>query len=578
MKKLAKTILLTSIIGVTYGLSMAQTQQRGAVTDQEFVIRKDRVLTVPVQPRMFEKLPVLPTPTGLNEYKYLVTSYPLNIKMLDLKAEPSQKIYSPERVDLYPGYIRAGYGNFASPLLEARYMATEITDFNYAIQLNHQSFGKGPVLGEESKESHTNLGLDGSYFTDLFEVFAGMTWNQNTYQFYGLDPNFALDNTGSFKGFSGNVLQAIEFKAGIRELEKVGPFSYDGQLSFRNFTDSYSVRENQIGIEASGTFRPTDDWAGKIGLSYFSSKPQDLNYVRERTYFAIRPTISYQYEAFNFTAGVAIVSENDSTENKSSDLHVFPVLKANYEFAEEFGFFAEVSGDVQRNTYYSFVNENPYLGPSEQLLNTIQNYKIEAGIEGQFQGAFSYRAAANLSRYNQMHFFVNNYTSNLVLSDSARFSLVYDEKTTVFNINAALGYKFSDLYTLSSKLDLYQYDLSTQSEAWNRPLWELRVNNQFTPLARLIVQANLNLMGGIKARGNDLNDTLGNSGPGQSPVSYEVVKLKSIADLQLKADYGVTDRISIFVEANNVLNGKNMRWLNYPVRGIQFIGGASFKF
>ncbi|MEB2778043.1 TonB-dependent receptor [Algoriphagus sp. D3-2-R+10] len=571
MKKLAKTILLTGIIGLTSGWAFSQTQQRGAVTDQEFVIRKDRVLTVPVQPRMYEKLPVLPKPTELNEYNYLVTSYPLNLKPLDLKAEPSQKVYSPERLDLYPGYIRAGYGNFASPLLEARYMGIDIADFNYSLQLNHQSYGKGPVLAEESKESHTNLGFDGSYFTDLFEVFGGIKWNQDSFQFYGLDPNHLLDDNGQFTGFDGNVLSAIEVKAGIRELEKVGPISYEGQLNFRNFTDSYMVKENQFGAEASLTFRPTVDWAGKVGLSYFTTNPEDLTYSLKRTYFAVRPTISYKYEAFNFTAGLNLVSENDSLENKSSDFHVFPVLKASYQFAEEFGFFGEFSGDVQRNTYYSFVNENPYLGPSEQLLNTVQNYKIEGGIEGQFQGAFSYRAAVNVSRYNQMHFFVNNYTNNLVTTDSARFSLVYDDKTTVYNINAELGYKFSDMYSLNGRLDLYQYDLSTQAEAWNRPIWELSVNNQFTPIERLIVQANLNLMGGIKARGTDFSDTT-------DPGPYDVVKLKTIADLQLKADYGITDRISIFAEGNNLLNGKNMRWLNYPVRGIQFIGGASFKF
>ncbi|MFC5623871.1 TonB-dependent receptor [Algoriphagus winogradskyi] len=572
MKKLAKTILLTGIIGLTSGWAMAQTQQRGAVTDQEFVIRKDRVLTVPVQPRMYEKLPVLPKPTGLSEYNYLVTSYPLNLKPLELKAEPSQKVYTPERLDLYQGYIKAGYGNFASPLLEARYMGTDITDFNYSLQLNHQSFGKGPVLAEESKEAHTNLGFDGSYFTDLFEVFGGLRWNQDSYQFYGLDPNYLTDETGQFKGFDGNVLHAVEAKAGIRELEKVGPISYEAQLSFRNFTDSYMVKENQFGAEGSLTFRPTEDWAGKVGLSYFSTSPEDENYSLKRTYFAVRPTISYKYEAFNFTAGLNLVSENDSLEDKSSDFHVFPILKANYQFAEEFGFFAEFSGDVQRNTYYSFVSENPYLGPSDQLLNTIQNYKVEGGIEGQFGGAFSYRGAINMSRYNQMHFFVNNYTNNLVTTDSARFSLVYDDKTTVFNINAELGYKFSDMYSLNSRLDLYQYDLSTQAEAWSRPVWELRVNNQFTPIQRLIVQANLNLMGGIKARGHDMSDIFGESGP------FEVVKLKTIADLQLKADYGITDRISIFAEGNNLLNGKNMRWLNYPTRGIQFIGGASFKF
>lgn len=572
MKKLAKTILFTGIIGLSSGALFAQTQQRGEITDQEFVIRKDRVLTVPVQPRLYQKLPTLPQPTGLTDFRYLVSQYPLNLKPMELDAEPSQKVYTPERLDLYPGYIRAGYGNFESPLIEARYMGTEVADFNYALQFNHQSFGKGPVLGEESKEAHTDFAGDLSYFADFFEVFGGLGWKQDSYRFYGEDPDFLLDENGQFLGFAGNVQTTVEAKAGIRELEKTGPFSYQGQLSYRNFKDSYMARENQVGVEASGTFRPAEDWKGNVNFSYFTTDPEDLTYSLKRNYFAIRPTISYQYEAFNFTAGLNLVSENDSIQDKSSDFHIFPNLKASYQFAEEFGFYGEFSGDVQRNTYYSFVQENPYLGPSDQLLNTINNYKIAGGIEGQFQESVSYRAGVDVSRYNQLYFFVNNYTNNLITTDSAHFSLVYDDKSTVFNVNAEIGFKFSDIYVLNSRLDLYQYDLSTQAEAWNRPLWEVRVNNQFTPVPRLLVQANLNFMGGIKARRHDLSDIYGMSGP------YQVVNMKTIADLQLKADYGITDRFSVFAEGNNIFNARNARWLNYPVRGIQLIGGAAFKF
>ncbi|MFV8227048.1 hypothetical protein, partial [Christiangramia aquimixticola] len=104
------------------------------------------------------------------------------------------------------------------------------------------------------------------------------------------------------------------------------------------------------------------------------------------------------------------------------------------------------------NTYFSFVRENPFLGPSSQLLNTVNNYKIAGGIEGQFQEVFHYRAGVDVSRFNNMHFFVNS------IADSARFELVYDDKTTVVNLNAELGMKFSDVYTLGSRLDLYQYD------------------------------------------------------------------------------------------------------------------------
>jgi len=46
----------------------------------------------------------------------------------------------------------------------------------------------------------------------------------------------------------------------------------------------------------------------------------------------------------------------------------------------------------------------------------------------------------------------------------------------------------------------------------------------------------------------------------------------------LKADYQITERISAFVIGNNLLNRNNQRFLNYPVRGIQGIVGATIKF
>lgn len=127
------------------------------------------------------------------------------------------------------------------------------------------------------------------------------------------------------------------------------------------------------------------------------------------------------------------------------------------------------------------------------------------------------------------------------------------------------------MYTLGSRLDLYQYDLNNQQEAWHRPTWEFRVNNQIKPVDQLLIQANVNFMGGLKAKEIQV------FAPGTAEP-FPVVNLKTIADLQLKADYKITDRISVFAEGNNILNGKNTRWLNYPVRGIQLIGGASFKF
>lgn len=564
MKKLPVILFCAGAFSLGNSSLFAQTQQRGEVQDQEFVIRKDRVLTVPTQPRSFERLPVLPQPKGIGEFNYSVTPFFLNIPALNLQPTALEKAYRQDRRELYNGFVRAGYGNFESPLLEGRYMSTTADPFNYAFKFKHQSFGKGPIGAEQSSEAHTAFGADGSYFTEAVELFGGMNWAQDKYSFYGVNP-ILFDNPDLPFETLNNILNHFKVEAGFRDIEKTGTISYEGKLSFRNFKDSYAVKENEVGVQAGLKFRTDSDWSGKVDFNYFHTKPEDINYSLNRNYFSIRPRVSYNYEAFQFTAGLNLVSENDSIADKSSDFRIFPVLKASYQFADEFGFYGAFSGDVQRNTYFSFVNENPFLGPSEQLLNTINNYKIEGGIEGQFQEAFHYRAGINVSRLNQMHFFVNSF------ADSSRFEIVYDDKSIVFNINAELGFKISEVYSLGSRLDLYQYDLNIQEAAWHRPLWEVRVNNQFTPFEKLLVQANVNFMGGLKAKEYQYEFF-------SNPPPFEIVNLKTIADLQLKADFKITDRFSIFAEGNNILNGKNSRWLNYPVRGIQLVGGASFKF
>lgn len=540
-------------------LSWSQTQSKGEVQDQEFVIRKDRVLTVPTQPRAFEKLPVLPQPKGLSNFNYPISRYTLNLQPLSLEATPAQKVYRLDRRELYRGFVRAGYGNFQSPLLEARYMANEVDQFNYSLQLNHQSFGTGPTNDEQSKESHTNLGFDGSYFTDMIEVFGGLKWNQDSYSFYGVDT--AILNQPDFET-ADNVFNTIRVEAGIRDVERVGPFSYEAKVNFRNFEDSYAANENEIGIQGKGKFRANEDWTAGLGLSYFSTTVENLEYDENRNFFAIRPSVSYRYGNFDFSAGINIISENDSIEDKSSDFRIFPVVKASYQFADEFGFFAEFSGDVDRKTYYSFVMENPFLGPADRLLNTVNNYKVQAGIEGEFSEVFNYRGSVQLARYNQLFFFVNSPL------DPSNFVIAYDDKSTVVSISGELGMKISEVYRLGANLNLFQYSLNTIEEPWHRPIWEFGLNNQIKPLEALLIQANLNFMGGIKAPITAFEE--------DAPTP--ATTLKTIADVQIHADYKITDRFSVFAQGNNLLNGQNVRWRNYPVRGIQLIGGLSLKF
>ena len=568
MRSIYSLFLFLVLFCGSLSFSAAQTSARGGLQDQVFVIQKDREIRLPKQIRSFEKMPALPQPKALGTLSFPVMPFFLPVPASEIQAEPATKEWNVPKLDLYPGWVRVGYGNFLSPLIEGRYLSTQSSDLQYATKFHHQSFGKGPVswMEEESRESHTELAGDVSYFLDESEFYSSIEVKRDAYTYYGQDLGFTIPPNVDFASpyLAQNKQLHGDFKLGIRDLDKVGRIGYAGEVVLAGFRDSYAVREQELGFVGEGEFRPSKEITATLGLSYFTTATEDLRYDLNRNYFSLRPEGQYTFGDFQFSAGVILVSENDSIVERKPGIRLFPVLKTTYQVSENLQVNAAISGDVQRNTYRSFVQENPFLGPSDQLLNTVTKLSFAAGVEGIVSDKLVYRAGLDLRRQSNLHFFVNSY------ADTARFELVYDQEATVFQFNSNVELSLTEKYTLTTQFDFFHYNLSNQQVAWHRPTWILQLNNRYSPFKKLNLQANLQVMGGLQARGFGVIET--------KPVRAEVVKLPALVDLQLKIDYAANSRLSIFAEGNNLHNRSNTRWLNYPVRGIQGVGGLSFKF
>lgn len=548
--------------------SAAQTAARGGLQDQVFVIQKDREIRLPKQIRSFEKMPALPQPKALGSLTFPVIPFFLSVPASEIQAEPAKKEWEAPKLDLYPGLVRVGYGNFLSPLVEGRYLSTQSSEWQYATKFYHQSFGKGPVrwMDEESKESHTQLAGDVSYFLDDSELYASLDLKRDAYTFYGRDLGFVIPTNVDFASqyFAPNKQLHGDLKLGIRDLDKVGRIGYAGEIVLGGFRDSYAVREQELGFEGKGEFRPSKEMKASLGVSYFTTATEDLKYDLNRNYFSIRPEGHYEYGDFHFSAGVVLVSDNDSVAESKPAIRIFPVLKSTYQVSGNLKVNAAISGDVQRNTYRSFVQENPFLGPSDQLLNTVTSFEFAAGVEGLATDKLVYRAGLAVRRQSNLHFFVNSY------ADTSRFELVYDQQATVLQFNSDVEFSVSEKYDVTAQFDFFHYNLSTLQTAWHRPTWTASMNHRLTPFKNFSLQANLQVLGGMKARGLGQIDTL--------PPQAEVVKLPVVVDLQVSLEYQINSRLAVFANGANLLNRNNMRWMNYPVRGIQGVGGLSFKF
>jgi hypothetical protein len=568
MRRIYILFLVSVVFFGSLPFSAAQTAARGGLQDQVFVIQKDREIRLPKQIRSFEKMPALPQPKALGSLTFPVLPFFLSVPASKIQAEPAKKEWEAPKLDLYPGWVRVGYGNFLSPLVEGRYLSTQSSEWQYATKFYHQSFGKGPVrwMDEESKESHTELAGDVSYFLDESELYSSLDLKRDAYTFYGRDLGFVIPPNVDFASqyFAPNKQLHGDLKLGIRDLDKVGRIGYAGEIVLGGFRDSYAVREQELGVEGKGEFRPSKEVKASLGVSYFTTATEDLKYDLNRNYFSIRPEGQYRFGDFHFTAAVVLVSDNDSVAESKPGIRIFPVLKSTYQVSGNLKVNAAISGDVQRNTYRSFVQENPFLGPSDQLLNTVTSFEFAAGVEGLAIDKLVYRAGMAVRRQSNLHFFVNSY------ADTSRFELVYDQQATVLQFNSDVEFSVTEKYKVTAQFDFFHYNLSTLQTAWHRPTWTASMNHRLTPFKNFSLQANLQVLGGMKARGLGQIDTL--------PTQAEVVKLPVVVDLQVNLEYRINSRFAVFANGANLLNRNNMRWMNYPVRGIQGVGGLSFKF
>ncbi|WP_026236064.1 TonB-dependent receptor [Echinicola pacifica] len=559
MNKILRIIGLSMLLPIT--VATAQDQQgkeRGEVTDAEFIIRKDRVLTLPKRNRNFEPVPALPQNQGNKQFSYAARDFFFQLPPSLSELSPYQKKFDSTIPDLYHGYAKLGFGNYQSPLAEIYINNKESDYLNYGVKIRHQGFYEGPVDGANSAEDHTQVQLHANYFTEYFEVFGLLGYQRDRYHFYGYTPGTEVAPEQIQQLFN-----TIDIEGGIRNIDKNEAINYQAKLGLRLFDDDYLAREHEVRLESTGSYKIMDAMNAGLDFNTYFTSPSDQTYRDvNRNYLQVRPYALYQDQGLSVRAAVNMVIENDEYVDKPSDFHVFPELNASYYIQEEFALYGQVTGGVQRNTYYQFAQENPYLGPSTQLLNTVEKLKVEAGIKGSVTDAFTYQLGIGYGDYDNMAFYANS------VADSAKFEILYNNGS-VLNYTGNLGYNFSKVYGLVAEANYYHYSLDETTEAgkasspWQRPEWVLSIQNIFTPSEQWLITGGLDMMGGIYAKNlqSGTEDTL-----------------KPIIDLNVKADYKITDRFSVFAQGNNLLNQKNERYWNYQSRGIQGIIGAGFKF
>lgn len=589
-----RSLLLAASLGgaLTLG-AQAQAQpgrgrERGTIQDAEIEIVKDRVNTLPEATRNFEKIRLAPPPKPTRQLTY---TYP-DFRLPATRLSPAGQVLPIAQEELTPltgNYLKLGVGNYGTAYGRAHLHSTRNSVYSYGLDIRHQSSASGPVDGSNSAASQTSAALTGEYYVGTAALGASLDYGRERYHFYGYDGRHLA--TTPDKGSIEQTFNRFGARAYARNGATDAPIQYELGLGYKYWKDDYTSSENNFLLDGKAGYALNE--TSKITLqaeaSFITEKedfavnpplPGTTTLSRNRNFVQVTPayeltgktglsltlgaTLGYSSEPVS-----AVGSPSSEQPNGVSKGAVYPALRIGYALVpEKFQIYGGLGGALQRVTRYDLTQENPWLAPgaSQTVADAHQGVSVYGGFTAAPMSGLELAVRATFSRSRNLYFYRNS------VSDSTKFDLVYDQESIgVVNVHAEALYSAAEKVRVGVKADYNHYGVKNLAQAFGRPAFLGTLYSTYKIADKWLLGANLYYYAGNYGLGRAPRTDY----PGYALVARQT---KAVVDLNLRADYRVTPKFSIFAMGNNLANRHYQRYLNYQSQGINVIGGASYAF
>ncbi|GGG54631.1 TonB-dependent receptor [Bizionia arctica] len=507
--------------------------------------------------------------------EYNIFSFPVASTFTPAKGKAAV-VDKEKPVKLYDNYASLGLGNYGTILGEAY--------LNYALSKTDKV---GGYFSHHSSQGGIDDVLLDDYFynTNLNVNFSrkerDMSWQveggfkHQVFNWYGLPQPYYNETSPeaqlgvSHTYYGGNLGGEISFN---------DSYFKTANVMFRHFGDNYGSGENRFSADISADIPIADlDFSAKLMIDYLGgSFERFYNLDAENKYgnfnIGFAPTYRFIKDDLTLDLGVSLYYLND-TESSESKFYVYPNITASYRVVDEVLIaFGGIKGGLIQNSYENFTQENMFVSPTLLITPTDQQYNAYVGLKGKVSSNVSYSVQAAylaesnkaLYKHNEIEFV--NPDESYQYGNS--FSVVYDDVST-FNFGGELSVDVNRNLKLGLKADFFAYSTDNESEAWNLPSITGSLLMDYQIDEHWFAGASLFYVGERKDQVYETTFPL---------VTYGSTTLDGYFDANAHVGYHINDKFSVFAKVNNIASQNYQRWLNYPVQGIQFLAGATYKF
>ena len=551
----------------------------GKIEEAEIEIVKERVNQLPEATRNYDKIKLPTPPKTERKVAYTFPDFRLpadrlnpSVKVLTIRAE--------EPAPLTGNFLKAGIGNYGTFYGRAYLHSTRDANKAYGIDIKHISSIQGPVDGKNSRMSETSAHLMGELYRGTAAFGANLDFGRERYNFYGYDK--AANGHPVATPESGNIKQVFNrfaVKAYAHNRAPEQQLTYDAGIGYRYWADNFAANENDVRLNAKVGYAlgETSRVTVAADASFISDKDQAAGsraqptpalLTRTRTFVQVTPAYEFVNKRIAFSLGATLGYSSDTATSVSRGV-VYPAVRLGYTIEpEKFMVYAGLGGALQRVTRYDLSTENPWLNRGLNVADTHRGPTIYAGFTSTPARGLEFNGRATYARDRNLYFYLNNPV------DPTRFDLVYDRNATgVLNLHGELLYNAAEKFRLGTRLDYNKYALKNLPQPFHRPEFQGSVFGTYNIFDKVM----------LGVEGYFYSASYGISyrpaiAPGATRVSDFYRATDPIIDLNLRADYRITPKISIFATGNNLVNRQYQRFYGYPVKGINVLGGATYTF
>lgn len=517
---------------------------------------------------------------------YSIFSVPVASTFTPTKGRASN--VKPEQLPYnFQNYAKLGVGNFLN-ILGQFYGSVDVNQYQKLnIGLNHLSSSGGiqdVLLDDSFMDSSLDLTFTSSERS--FDWNAGIDLLYKSYNWYGIDQDLLVDQTLFSQDISNIDPLQTYFGFGLNgQVEFEDSIVEQVSLKFQNFSDAYASSENNIILDASFSFPINFNALDlDVNLDYLTGQFDQFyngltNLRGNLDYGLLMSTLSPSYQItsgnFNLDLGLKATYFSDA-EASESDFFFYPNINTSYSFGENLLFYGGAEGGLNKNSYLSIVNRNPFVSPTLEIQPTDNAFTGFLGVSGK-QGKLGYNLKAFGKQENNSAFFVENRTvdgtmafmplNNFEFSNS--FEVLYDDMFTL-GFNAEVNYSVLDDFTIGFSGTYYNYDVDSLPEASYLPEIELNLNTSYRIGEKWYLSSTLFYIGE--------RESVGYANNASNAVELISQPIDGFVDFNIGIDYQLSEQLGLFITGQNLLGNNYQQWRNFDVQGLQVMGGLSYQF